>query len=193
MTQFEFFIVIAGVVIGIAMAEIVSGWGRLVRTNTPVKLDWLQFGWTVAILLNAMLYWIGIWPYADSKFQTLWQVYFLVIPTLFLVLIAFAITPTEFSGNPFSVREYYISRRKPIFIFQALFQATSTAADFIVGDRQMSIMEVLALALSLAVFLGLAYTERIWLHGIAMAFSLLSMVLIGFSTIENVFERFNLQ
>ena len=41
MSQFEFYLVIAGVVVAIAMAEIVGGWGQLVRANQGVKFDWL--------------------------------------------------------------------------------------------------------------------------------------------------------
>ena len=191
MTQFEFFMVIAGVVIAIAMAEVVSGWGRLVRTNATVQLDWLQFGWTVIILLNSMIYWVGIWPYSGTEFETLGQIYFLVIPTLFLVLIAFAITPTEFDQTPFSMRRYYLSRRKPIFLFYGLFIATSSAADFIVaGGRQVELWSLIPLFSILAAYVYLAVTERIWVHATIMFVALLSMVLVGFTSLNTIFERF---
>ena len=78
MTLFEFLMVIAGVVIAIAMAEIVSGWGRMMRAGTNVKFDWLHLGWSLTVLLNAMLYWVGVWAYAELEFQYVAQTWFLV-------------------------------------------------------------------------------------------------------------------
>ena len=85
--------VIAGVVLAIAMAEIVVGWGQLVRANQDVQTDWLHLGWTLCVLLISLMYWVGMWPYSDLEFTYVGQVWFLVFPTLFLVVLAYAIMP----------------------------------------------------------------------------------------------------
>ena len=128
MTLFEFLMVIAGVVIAIAMAEIVSGWGRMVRAGVNVKFDWLHLGWSLTVLLNAMLYWVGVWAYAELEFQYVAQTWFLVLPTLFLVLVAFALTPdiSQISGQ--SLRDYFISNRRGFFSSYVLFLLFSPPA-----------------------------------------------------------------
>lgn len=191
MSQFEFLVILAGVVIGIAMAEIVSGWGKIVRTSSKLELDWLQFGWSVVILLNAMIYWVGIWPYADVGIQYLGQVYFLVVPTLFLVIISFAITPTDFTAGPFSFREYYMERRKPIFMFYAVFGVTSTAADYVAGVFYVSFSEI---AFNLAIILAnvyLAFTRNVLIHGFVMIVFLVFAIAIGFASLDQMMERFS--
>jgi hypothetical protein len=88
MTKFEFLMMIASVVIAIGMTEIVGGWGRLARTPAEISFDWLHFCWTLYILLSSIQYWIGMWSYAGAPFEYTFQIYFLVVPTLFLVFSA---------------------------------------------------------------------------------------------------------
>ena len=99
MTKFEFAMMIASVVVAIGMTEIVGGWGRMARTSAHVKFDWLHFGWTLVILLWLIQYWIGMFTYVDLQIDYVIEVQFLVIPTLFGVLAAFAITPGNTAGR----------------------------------------------------------------------------------------------
>ena len=80
MSQFEFFLALASVVLAIGVAEIASGWGRLLRASGDVSADWLHLGWTVVILMNGFVYWLGMWPYSGIEFVYPWQVFFLAIP-----------------------------------------------------------------------------------------------------------------
>ena len=99
MTKFEFLMMIASVLIAVGMAEIVGGWGRMARSPAKVKFDWLHFGWSLLILLVAVSYWLGMWAYVDVPMEYVGEIYFLVIPTLFLVLASFAITPDVKNSN----------------------------------------------------------------------------------------------
>jgi len=92
-SYFEFLMVLAGLVVAIAMTEIVSGWGRLLRTTVDVQWDWLHFGWGLCLLMLSLQYWVGMWPYHQINFEYLGQVSFLVLPTLFFVSAAYALTP----------------------------------------------------------------------------------------------------
>ena len=191
MSQFEFLLILAGVVIGIAMAEIVSGWGRVVRSPIPIRFDWIQSGWTLVILLNAMIYWVGIWPYSNSGVEYLGQVFFLVAPTLFLVIIAFAITPVEFSGHQFSMRDYYMERRRPIFLFYAIFSVVSTLADYVLGVLRASPFEIGFNLLFVVPLIFLAFTTRALVHGAFMVIYLAAMLAAGFITLDTMMGRFD--
>ena len=68
MTLFEFLMALASVVIAIALTEIFAGWGRLLRTHIVPRLDWLHLAWTLVIVLYAIQYWVGIWPYREIQF-----------------------------------------------------------------------------------------------------------------------------
>ena len=125
MTLFEFLMALASVVIAIALTEIFAGWGRLLRTHIVPRLDWLHLAWTLVIVLYAIQYWVGIWPYREIQFTYIYQVWFLIFPTLFIVLVSYAITPDIDPDTNLDLRDYYLSRRTPIFIGLAAFIATA--------------------------------------------------------------------
>ncbi len=192
MSQFEFYLVIAGVVVAIAMAEIVGGWGQLVRANQGVKFDWLHFGWTLCVLLISMLYWVGMWPYSELEFTYLGQVWFLVLPTLFLVVLAYAITPNLSATRGIDLREYYLANRRPIFLSFGLFVFMSNVADFtIVGPASVMNFEGLISAVFIALTIFLALNERIWIHATALAMTLSYFMFLAFQPLENWLSRIN--
>ena len=188
MTLFEFLMVIAGVVIAIAMAEIVSGWGRMMRAGTNVKFDWLHLGWSLTVLLNAMLYWVGVWAYAELEFQYVAQTWFLVLPTLFLVLVAFSLMPdvSQISGQ--SLRDYFISNRRGFFLSYVLFLLLSPLADLVIGGSlpDTSIESLIMLAFLVSGGICLAITRNLWAHRIGLVFYLILMLASGLLQLDEI-------
>ena len=168
MTLFEFLMAIASVVIAIALTEMFGGWGKLLRTHVRPRIDWLHLGWTILITLYAIQYWVGIWPYRDIEFHSIYQVWFLIFPTLFIVLVAFAITPNVAPAESLDLREYYMSRRGPIFFGMAAFVAMAQLADFVILDLEISFLGVGFIAIMLIP----ALTQNIWVHGVILHFNL---------------------
>jgi len=132
MSDFEFLMAIASVVIAIALTEIFGGWGDLLRAKIAPRIDWLHLAWTVVVVLYAIQYWVGIWPYRNVEIRLIFQVWFLIIPTLFIVLVAYAITPNVGPDEELMLRDYYMSRRGPIFIGLAVFVAMAQLADLVI-------------------------------------------------------------
>jgi hypothetical protein len=181
MTLFEFLMVIAGVVVAIAMTEIVSGWGRMIRASANVEFDWLHLGWSLTVLFNAMIYWLGIWPYSEVQFRYVAQTWFLVIPTLFLVLVAYALMPDIHQIRGRSLRDYFIANRRNFFASYILYQVFAQLADLVIGGRFIA-SDASALA-ALALFLGiaacLAVTRNLWAHRIGLVLYLLLILAYG--------------
>ncbi len=168
MTLFEFLMAIASVVIAIALTEMFGGWGNLLRTHVRPKIDWLHLGWTILITLYAIQYWVGIWPYRDIEFHSVYQVWFLIFPTLFIVLVAFAITPVVGSDESPDLREYYMSRRGPIFIGMAVFVTMAQIADWVILGIPMGYIGVGFILILLIP----ALTQNIWVHTAVFIFNL---------------------
>ena len=143
MSRFEFLMMIAAVVVAVGMTEIVGGWGRLMRTRVVVKPDWLHLGWTVVILFSLIQYWVGMWSYNQLPIDYMGQIFFLIIPTLFGVLAAFAITPDVPMEQELDVREYYWAKRRAVFLPLAAYVAMALIADLvIVGVDKVEMSEV---------------------------------------------------
>ncbi|MFK7914305.1 MAG: hypothetical protein AB8B93_10360 [Pseudomonadales bacterium] len=180
MTLFEFLMMIAAVVIAIGLTEIIGGWGRMLRTNASVKFDWLLCGWCVFVLLWLVLYWLGMWSLnaVEIKYQA--QVLFLIIPTLFGVLAAYAMTPNVPMDGELDLRAYYIEKRASIFGPLVVFSVVTPLADYVlVGFDQVGIwIGLLSSGFFFCTTLTLAITKKIWVHIIGLCLSLL--IIVGF-------------
>ena len=189
MTKFEFLMMIASVVIAVGMTEIVGGWGRMARTPAKVSFDWLHFCWTLYLLLWSIQYWIGMWAYVGFPFEYPIEVYFLVIPTLFFVFAAFVITPDVPHSGELAVRDYYLARRRVVFLPLAAFTIFAQLADLVIVGSKAAEDPWLVLILPLVALTALpAFTTRIWLH--AAVLGLLSALLFLFFFVEiSVFDQ----
>ncbi|MFK7863316.1 MAG: hypothetical protein AB8B95_03715 [Pseudohongiellaceae bacterium] len=167
MTLFEFLMALAAVVIAIGLSEIFGGWGHMLRTRIVPKIDWLHLCWSVVVSLYAIQYWVGIWPYRVVEFTTIFQVWFLIFPTLFIVLVSFAITPDIEPVEKQDLREYYMARRAPIFLGLTVFVTMAQVADLVILGTSfswigMSLVAVLAIP---------AFTTNVWVHSIVLIFN----------------------
>lgn len=176
MTLFEFLMALASVVIAIALTEIFAGWGRLLRTHIVPHIDWLHLCWTLVIVLYAIQYWVGIWPYRDIEFIVIYQVWFLIFPTLFIVLVSYAITPDVDPDTNLDLRDYYMSRRAPIFIGFSAFLATAQLADVIILRVGFNWVGITLIVIGLLP----AITRRISIHTTVMIFNLYIVLSNGF-------------
>ncbi len=179
MTLFEFLMALASVVIAIALTEIFAGWGRLLRTHVVPKIDWLHLGWTLVVVLYAIQYWVGIWPYREVQFTLIYQVWFLIFPTLFIVLVSYAITPDIDPDTNLDLRDYYMSRRGPIFIGLAAFIATAQIADVIILGFNINWTGGSLVVIALLP----ALTKSITVHSVVMTFNLLFVLVNGFGLV----------
>ncbi|MEJ6704344.1 MAG: hypothetical protein QNL15_09130 [Pseudomonadales bacterium] len=182
MTQFEFLMMIASVVVAVGMTEIVGGWGRLARADGEIKFDWLHLGWTIYILLLSVQYWIGMWSYRELRIEYVGQIFFLVVPTLFLVLSAFAMSPDVVNRSQIDMRTYYLEKRRVVFLSLAVFSLAAWLADIvIVGYERLEVSFMLFSIVSGLVLCALAYSQRVWLHGAVLVFLIGSVIAYFFS------------
>lgn len=184
MTLFEFLMAIASVVIAIALTEMFGGWGHLLRTHILPRIDWLHLSWTVIVTLYAIQYWVGIWPYRDVEFLLIYQVWFLIFPTLFIVLVSFAITPSADPEGSLDFREYYLSRRGPIFVGLAMFVFMANLADWVILGIAMNIISVFFVVIMLVP----AFTKNITAHTLVMLFNLTYLVANGLGYLPELMQ-----
>ncbi len=165
MTRFEFLMMIAAVVVAVGMTEIVGGWGRMMRTRAVVKADWLHLGWSIFILVVLIQYWIGMWAYNQLQIDYMGQILFLIIPTLFGVLAAFAITPDVPMVGELDVREYYWAKRNAVFLPLAAFVLLTYVADLvIVGVDKVGFDLLFINVVGMVLLIVLTITKRLWFH-----------------------------
>ena len=181
MSRFEFLMMIAAVVVAVGMTEIVGGWGRLMRTRAIVRPYWLHLAWTTMILFSLIQYWTGMWSYSGVPIEGMVQIFFLIMPSLFGVLAAFAITPDVPMEGELNVRDYYWAKNKAVFLPLAAYVATALIADLvIIGFDKITIGEAISYFVGAALFSMLAFMNKQWIHATGLggwaAFFILSLV-----------------
>jgi len=189
MTLFEFLMMIASVVVAVGMTEIVGGWGRMMRTHAMVKPDWLHLGWTIAILVFLIGHWVGMWSYRDLPIDDVGQVVSLVVPSIFCVLAAYAITPDVPATGNLDARAYYMARRIPVFCSLAAFTAATNLPDFLIAGVD-NVEFRIGMLVGPVMLMGLALTKRPWVHFFVLALVTVIVGLFMTAGIEQVQSRF---
>jgi len=189
MTLFEFLMMIASVVVAVGMTEIVGGWGRMMRTRATVTPDWLHLGWTLAILIFLIGHWVGMWSYRDLAIEEVGQVVSLVIPSVFCVLAAYAITPDVPTVGSLDTREYYMAKRAPVFLSLAAFMVATNLPDLMIAGAD-KIDFRFGMLVGPSMLIGLALTKRPWIHIGVLALVTVIVVLFMTAGMEQVQSRF---
>ena len=183
MQQFEYVMVLSGVVVAVAMTEIVGAWGRILRTDARVKIEPLFVGWTCYLLLLSMLYWVSMWPYQNVEFVYMAQVWLLVFPTLFLVLVAFALTPDVPNSGELDLRRFYFKRRRRVFFSLAAFILAGGIARALIAERIL-LDDVVISAIWIGSYLILTVTRKPLVHWAILVLLLLQILAAGIHEIN---------
>ncbi len=170
--------VLSGVVVAVAMTEVVGAWGRILRTDASVRIEPLFVGWTCYLLLLSMLYWVSMWPYQNIEFVYMAQVWLLVLPTLFLVLVAFALTPDVPTNGELDLRSFYFKRRRRVFYSLATFILAGGIARALIAER-IVVNDVVISAIWIGSYLILTITKKPSVHWAILILLLLQMVAAG--------------
>lgn len=165
------------------MTEIVGTWGRILRTNARVHVDPLFVGWTCYLLLLSMLLWIGMWQYQSIEFVYLGQVWMLVLPPLFLVLVSFALSPSVPDSGELDLRKFFFERRRRVFYPLAAFVVVSGLSKFLIVGR-LSIDDLAVSTIWIACYLILTVTKRPLVHWAILVLLLLNMLVIAIHEIN---------
>jgi len=187
MSQFEFLMIVGGVVVAIGLTEILSGWGQLIRNVENTDFDILYIGWSVYAVVVVLVYYVGMWPYHDDKFLYLGQIIFLVIPSLFFTLFAYAITP---DFKTISFNEYFEKKRKTIYLCLILYISTAALADTVIAGVIFDWQEYLELAAFIGLVCVIAFVEKRWVHIVFVYVLLIAIVPSLFTPLEQILERF---
>jgi hypothetical protein len=106
-----------------------------------------------------------MWAYNQLQIDYMVQIFFLIIPTLFGVLAAPAITPDVPMVGELDVREYYWAKRTAVFLPLAAFVLLTYFADLvIVGLDKVGLNLLFMHVGGMVLLILLTITKRLWVH-----------------------------
>ena len=178
MSEFEFISVFVSIVLAFAMAELLMGWGRLIRAYHQIKRPFFFMGWSIWLLLLMCFHYLGLWEYQAVDFQTVGQLVLLLMPPIVLVLLVFVLAPERTRGETIDLEDRYMDVRYWLVGFVTLFVIVGILADTMLPDFEETWRDRLSLSVPIIASIGLLMFSRIKaLHFSVLAFNLAWLIL----------------
>ena len=113
MELFEFILIITSVVYALALAQILTGFGRLAQSEVRVRLYFPHAVWTTILFITILLTWWAAWEFRGIDWTFPKYVYLFVSP----ILIFFATTlliPHNIAESGVDLEKHFNRVRRPI-------------------------------------------------------------------------------
>ncbi|MGZ9098835.1 MAG: hypothetical protein ACXW3K_01225 [Brevundimonas sp.] len=174
MSAFEYTSVLASIIIGLALVDVLVSLNRLIRAGSSIRWHWAAPAAALLVALTIIQIWWSIYRPQDAP-MTIGQFLPLLVELVILFLLAAAALPDEVPVGGLDLRLYY-DRNGPYFwsLFTAALawligvESVETLAN---GEDVGRLLEARLVDLAvLAVFASLIFVRRLWWHALAFVF-----------------------
>ena len=171
MSAFEYTSVMASIIIGLALVDVLVSLNRLIRAGGLVRWHWAAPVASALVVLTLIQVWWSLYSPQDTGL-TIGQFLPLLVELVILFLLAAAALPDEVSADGVDLKAYY-HRNGPYFwsLFTAAL-AWPIIMDIIESATKGAVLDFLSGRLVdlgvLVVFASLIFIRRLWWHAIAM-------------------------
>lgn len=171
MSAFEYTSVLASIIIGLALVDVLISLNRLIRAGGRVKWHWAAPVATVLVVLTVIQIWWALYSPEDAT-VTIGEFLPQFVVLVILFLLAAAALPDEVPAEGLDLKAYY-RRNGPYFwsLFTAalgwllLADAVENAANgLLLAFLSQRIIDFVVLG----VFASLIFVRRLWWHAIAI-------------------------
>lgn len=181
MSAFEYVSVMASIIIGLALVDVLVSLNRLIRAGRLVRWDWAAPLAAVLVVLTLIQIWWGLYQ-PEERPMTIGQFLPLLVELVILFLLGAAALPDEVPTDGLDLKAYY-DRNGPYF--WGLFTAglgwlivVEGAEALVDGESLVGLLETRSVDVAVVgVFASLIVVRNRWWH--AIAFLILSTGPIG--------------
>ena len=161
MSQFEFILIITSVIYAMAVAQILSGVGRLAQAEVPVRWYLPHTLWIVIVFVLLFLVWWSTWEFRTLDWTFPGYAYMIIAPTL-LYFTASLLIPSRGFTKEIDLEAHFLRIRKP-FLWSFLFATAAGVIDgTVLQDEPLWFPGRIGhLALLITVFAGLHATRKV--------------------------------
>lgn len=177
MRAFDFVITLYSFVYALAVAEILSTVGDMIRAGKRLRFSWVNAGWMFNVLLAIVAWWLSLW---DLRTEQRWDmaiilVFFAVACLLYvLARMVSAQIPAE---GPFDLQAYHLEEGRKYAGLFAIECAITIGTVFLYGSASQNwIASNWATAPTMVTSVAAALTSNRLVHAIAITVILLLWV-----------------
>ena len=175
MSLFEFLMVLVSIIIGLGIAEILTGTARMIRCRTSIQGYWVHSVAAAIIFFALLQQWWEIWELRTAPEWTFHGLLMMLTGPVGLFLISHLMFPEPMQGAKF--REYYYGAMRPIWWLGALTVLLATLFRPLIFDSDLLAPDNATSFLFFFGFIALAISKRSILHAILVPATLLLILL----------------
>ena len=118
---FAYLSVLLSIILGLAIAEVLQGYGALLLSRTKVKLYAPPLIWSAVMLLMATQFWWASFGLAGREHWDFAAFMAVLLQTVMMYMGTTVILPKGLSDQPIDLRAHYYREATPFFTFGLLF------------------------------------------------------------------------
>lgn len=183
MSKFEFIMMFVSVVVAFSLAELMMGWGRLIRNWGQVQRPMFVLGWSFWLLVVVTFHYLGFWEYQYGvDLRSVGQMLLGLSAPIVLVLLSFVLTPELREGQGIDLEEHYFRIKGWFFPLAFMFFLLGTMADTQLPDfRETWFMRIIGPAMIAISLIPLVFTRNRTVHKAVLAFNLVLIVVSSYT------------
>lgn len=175
MSLFEFLMVLVSIIIGLGIAEILTGTARQIRCRASIHGYWVHSVFVIAMFFALLQQWWEVWGLRVVPEWTFHGFVMMLSGPVGLFLIAHLLFPEPMKGA--NLREYYNGAMRPIWWLGALTVVLATLFRPMIFDFKLLSPDNATSLLFFFGFVALAISRREVLHAILVPVFLLLVLL----------------
>jgi len=180
LSKFEFIMMFVSVVVAFAMAELLMGWGKLIRARSRVRHPWLLAGWSFWLLIIITYHYLGFWEYQAYDFTKVTPMVLFLAAPIMMVLLTFALTPELRYFQKIDLEEHYFQTKNWFFCMVIIFLVLSRASDPLLPDYADTwLQRSTGSALVIVSIIWLFFTNNRKVHYGLLWFNLVYLILVA--------------
>lgn len=174
MELFEFLMVLVSIIIGLGIAETLTGLARALRCRDSVKHYWVHSVLVLVIFIAQLQQWWESWGLRDTPEWTFFALILMLIGPVCLFLIAHLLFPEPVAGA--NLREYYYGPMRPVWWLGAVTVVAATSFRPLVFGQSLLSADNATSFLGFFGFVILINTKRERVHSILLPLFLLALL-----------------
>lgn len=163
---FAYLSVLLSIILGLAIAEVLQGYGALLLSRAKVKLYGPPLIWSVMMLLMATQFWWASFGLAGREHWDFAAFMAVLLQTVMLYMGTTVILPKDFSDQPIDLRAHYYREATPFFTFGLLFLVVGFIKDWLLDQSFVRPLSLPFMAFFTGVTLVALFVRRPRVHEI---------------------------
>jgi hypothetical protein len=154
--------VLVSLIIGLGLAELLSGIAQTIRNKEEVKLYWAHSVFVIVIFLALIQTWWEIWGVRETPAWTFLGLLMMLGGPIGLFLISHLVFPEQLAGA--NLKSFYYERMRPVFWLGVLTVVLSSTFRPMILGTELFALDNLSSFLLMAIFAGMASTRNAAFH-----------------------------